>query len=130
MAFDVHIFLGKREFFAHGHQDLGAHKVNSRNFFRDRVFHLYTRVHFHKVDIFIVIHKKLNGSRTVVADFFGKRNSITPYFLSFFFRKQITRGFFNDFLMAPLNATVSFAYMDHIAIFVRHNLYFYMTWVF
>src|SRR5690554_1585158 len=37
-------------------------------FFSDRMLHLNPRIHFHKIEITVLIHQKLNGSSSFIID--------------------------------------------------------------
>ena len=56
-----------------GDGDLGAHEINRRDLFRDRVLHLDPRVHLDEVEVEIPVEQKLDRPGIVVFDGLGDR---------------------------------------------------------
>ena len=53
------------------HFDLFADQVKIRyDLFGDRVLHLNSRIHFHKIEIPVFINQELNGSSSLILDVF------------------------------------------------------------
>ena len=111
---------------AFSHFNLCLDNVDTRNHFRNRVFYLYTRVNFDKVEFFIICHEELNRTRVDIIDIlhqFQRRIANIPAQLR---RQRERRRNFYNLLMTPLNGAVPFKEVNDIAVFVTHDLNFYV----
>ena len=90
------------------HFDLLRNQVIINDLFGNRVFNLNPRVHFHKIEIAVFVHQKLNCTCPFIFDKFGGFYSGFPHFFPQFICHKGRRGFFGQFLVTTLNRTVSF----------------------
>ena len=101
-------------------------QVNSRTFLRHRMFYLQTGIHLEEVEVLVFIHHKLQCPGTVISYFLTGFHSNLQHFLSRLFFHKRRRTFLYHFLVTALNGTFTFVKMDHIAIFISHDLNFDM----
>src|SRR4030042_5491029 len=71
MFFSYNIFLVNAEFIAERNPYLMLYKIHIIYCFRDRVFNLDARIHFHKIETAIPIEKKFYRSRILIANSFA-----------------------------------------------------------
>src|SRR5690606_29770355 len=94
------------------------------------MLYLYTGVHFHKVEVAMLIYQELDGTHAFVT------NSRRRFLGSFahcgtqFVCHKRRRRFFYQFLMAPLNRAVALTHVAYITKLVTGNLYLYMAGLF
>ena len=91
------------------------------------MFYLQTGIHLQKIEILILVHHKFQCSGTIITDSLTRLHSYLQHFLTGFFFHKRRRRFFNHFLVTPLNGTFAFAQMDHITVFISHNLHLNMV---
>src|ERR1700688_1351321 len=112
------------ESFARGDSQLRFHQIDVRHHFSDRVLHLYTRVHLNEVKLAVFIHQKFNGSCIHIADF-GTRSlenaaDLRPQFGAYLHGRR----FFDQLLMAALDAAFALAEADDVAVLIGQYLEF------
>src|SRR5882724_571643 len=122
MSAKLNIFLGEGQLFSARDPQLQVDKVQPGDYLRDRVFHLKAGVHFEKIKIAIGIDKKLYGAGVRVPSRSGGLDSDRAHALAHI-RINNGRGrFLDDFLMAALHRTLSFAQVNDVAMFVTKHL--------
>ena len=94
------------------------------------MLYLYSRIHFHKIEIHIFIYKKFQRSYTVISYSFSQFCCKFPHFFSCFSINSCRRSFFYEFLVSSLNRAVSFSQMNYISELISYNLYFHMSRLF
>ena len=94
------------------------------------MFHLQTGIHFKEVEILILIHHKFQGSGTIITDSLTGFHSNLQHFLPGIFLYKGRRRFLNHLLIPSLDRTFTLSQMNDITIFIPHNLYLNMMWVF
>ena len=88
------------------------------------MFYLQAGVHFHKVEIMVLIHQKFNRPRIQIISCFGGPDSNLAQFFTLAFTDQFTRALLDHLLLAPLQAAVSFREVDAAAKAVPDDLDF------
>ena len=94
------------------------------------MLYLDTGVHFHKIEIFVFIQQKLNGSCIFVIHGFGCLYCNFTHFFTKFRGNDLTRGLFHYLLMTALDGAVTFSQVNNMTKLVTHDLKFHMTWFF
>ena len=112
------------------HFDLLRNQVIINDLFGNRVFNLNSRVHFHKIEIAVFVHQKLNCTCPFIFDKFGGFYSGFPHFFPQFICHKGRRGFFGQFLVTTLNRTVSFWEVTGFSKRVANHLDLDMSWLF
>src|SRR5690606_10804487 len=97
-------------------------QVEIDDLFRNRVFHLNTRVHFHKIEILVFIHQKLNGTCTLVIHSLRTFNRCFTHFLTQFWSHKWRRRLFNKLLMSTLNRAITLRQVTYSSVLVTHHL--------
>ena len=118
------IGLSEGQFFAGGDEDLLLDQVDTRDKFRDGMFHLDTCVDFDEVEVEVFIDDKFAGSGVCVAGFFDQFDGAITDSLADIFWKFWCRAFFNQFLMATLHRAVAFPEVHDVSVVVREDLNF------
>src|SRR5262245_32800144 len=77
--FDV--LLAVRQFDAGRNQNLVAYDINPRDAFSDRVLDLYTRIHFHEIELLVRIDKELQRTHVPVTNGLDGTNDLFAHFL-------------------------------------------------
>mmetsp|Transcript_9746 Transcript_9746/g.17749 ORF Transcript_9746/g.17749 Transcript_9746/m.17749 type:complete len:399 (-) Transcript_9746:133-1329(-) len=106
--------------------ELRRHQVNTRDFFRDCMFHLNTRIHFNKVRSQFRIHQEFDSTSILIFCCRREFHSILVKISSKFIWKRPRRRHFNYFLVSTLNRTISFPQVNYIASTITNDLYFNM----
>src|SRR5262245_7890738 len=94
------------------------------------MFYLYTGVHFHKVEVAVLINQKLNGTYTFVTNGRSSLNSVISHAFTQFGRHKGRRRFFYQLLVTALNGAIPFAEVAYFSIAVAGHLYFNVAWFF
>ena len=113
---------GKR--LSRGDADLQLHQIESRDHFRDRMFHLQARIHFEKIKIALRVHKKFHCAGIRVARFLCEAHGGFAHGAPQFRRHDGRRRFLDYFLVPPLDGTFALAQMHDVAVRVAENLNF------
>ena len=122
VALDDHILLAHAEFFPRGNADLLFDQVHSGHHLGHRVLHLDSGVHFHKIEIFVFVQQKLDGSRVFVSHGLGRTDRRIAHALPQVLGDHVAGGLLQHLLVAALNGTVPLSQMNHVAVLIRHNL--------
>ena len=136
LAPDPNLFLGRNIYFRtvqtvpFRNLNLGLDNINTRNRFRNGMFHLDTGVYFNKVEFVISGDQKFYRARADVADILHQLHSRIADPLPQFRLYKGGRRHFHNFLMAALYGAVTLIQMYDLALFVAQNLNFDMLWVF
>ena len=127
MTYNRNIFLLIRQFLTGSNPNLLFDQIDSCHPFCDGMFHLNSSIHFHKIEICPILHKKLYGS---CIDIFI-RNCCFYCFCSHLVPKLLrdcrTWSLFDKFLMVSLNGAVPFPQVNDIPVGIRQNLNFHMA---
>src|SRR5262245_37593895 len=126
--FDV--LLAVRQLPAGSNQNLITNDIDPRNALRHRMLHLDASVHFHEVELLVLINKELERADVGITDRLNGSNDLLPNFYAELRRHDDGRRFLNEFLMTPLYRTFPFAEMDNVAMLVSHDLEFDMACLF
>ena len=86
------------------------------------MLHLNARVHLHEVKAAAAIQQKLNGACAFVLDAAGRCHGGFAHATAKFRVEGRAGGFFEQFLVAPLNGAVPFAQVHDIAVTVGDEL--------
>ena len=93
------------------------------------MLYLDTSVHFHKIEVPILLQKEFYGSCIYIARCLRRLDGRIPHLPSKFLGQRDGRGFFDHLLVVPLDGTVPLAKMDDVAVAIRKNLELDMPWV-
>ena len=77
-----------RKRLACGNTNLFFYQIASVNLFGDRVFNLDACVHFHEVEMAVLVDKELDCARVLVADRFGQFHRSVSHLLAKSWRHQ------------------------------------------
>src|SRR6056297_974000 len=110
---------GRRiNFFTGSYSDLFFYKIYIRYFFGYRVLNLNPGIHFHEIEVVIIVHQKLYGSGTfIIYGFTGLNRGISHSFTQFG-SSYGRRSLFKHFLMAPLKRALAFSKMNNIPMLI------------
>ncbi|MNR13038.1 hypothetical protein D3C85_1294200 [compost metagenome] len=119
--------------FAQGRQITGrqlhhpAHQVDTPHLFGDTVFHLQTGIHFQEVKALgLAVEYKLHSAGAAVIHCLGQFDRCRAQLLGHAVGQVRRRGFFEDFLVAPLHRAVAHTQGDHFTVAVAEHLDFQM----
>ena len=108
-------------------EDLALHDVHIGDHFGDGMFYLYTRVDFDEIEmLFILVYQEFYGAGIDVVHVLHQLHSGVADFFAELLRQGPSRSHFDDLLMTALDGAVTFEEVDHIAMFVAHDLHFDM----
>ena len=110
------------EMFTGGDLDLVLHEVASVNLFGDRVFDLNTGVHFHEVEIPIVIDEILDGTGILVSDAFAELDRGIAHLFAKLGGHERGWAFLHDLLVAALQRAVALSEMHDAAVLIAEDL--------
>ena len=130
MSASSDFWLCQVKFFPGGNPKLQLNKIKPCDHFCNRMFHLQTGVHFHKVKATFFPHNKLNRSSTRIFDCFCRCHCGICHFFSYFIVNKKWWRFFNYFLVTTLNWTVPFKQVHDISMLITKYLEFYMVGLF
>ena len=102
--------------------DLEFDEIEAGDLLGDRMLHLQARVHFQKIEIEMGIYEEFDCAGIHVTSGARQADGRIAHFLAQVGRDNRRRRFLDDFLMAALNGTLSFAERHHSAVRVRKNL--------
>ena len=85
-----------------GHLDLLLHEVASINLLGDRMLDLDAGIHFHEVEIPIIVHEILNGASIRIADALAEVDRCIAHFFAKLGRHQRRGALLDDLLVAAL----------------------------
>ena len=104
-----------------------THQIDARTFFRHRMLYLQTGIHLKKVEILVFIHHKFQCPGTIITYFLTGFHRHFQHLLSRLFFHERRRAFFYHLLITALDGTLAFVQMNHIPIFISHNLHLDMV---
>ena len=105
--------------------NLAAHHVDARHHFRDRVLHLYARVHFDEEPLARVrIHQELHRARVDVPCGAGQRDRGVGQRAADFRIQRNRRRHLHHLLMAALHRAIAFVQVQNVAVIVAQYLHF------
>lgn len=105
-----------------------AHQVDAPDLLGDAVFHLQAGVHFKEVETLgIAVEHELDGAGAAVIHRLGQFDRRRAQFIGHTLWQVRRRGFFEDFLVAPLHRAVAHAEGNHLATAVTEYLHFQMS---
>ena len=90
------------------------------------MFYLKAGIHLHKVKVIFSIQKEFYGARVLVIHSFGRFHCKFTHIISLSICKLRGGCDLNEFLIAPLNRTIPFKKMNHVARAISQNLNFDM----
>ncbi len=104
--------------------------VDAADHLADAVLHLQAGVHLHEVEVFVLVHEKLEGSRTLVPDVLRRldRRFVKPG--AGLVVEEHRRRLFDQLLVAALHRAVPLADMHGVAVGVGQHLHLDMARVF
>ena len=121
------IILPVRQPLTRCNKDLVPHEIDTGNQFGHWMFNLNAGIHFHKVKVLSIVHQELERTHVGVPDILHRSHNTAAQIFPKFRSHIDRRGFFNEFLMPPLNRAFSLTQMNGIAVFVCHDLKFDVT---
>src|SRR5689334_17204679 len=109
---------------------LFLYQIKIDHLFRHAMFHLYTCIHLHEIEIPMFVHQEFYRSNTFITycrrSLFRRLTHLKPELLCHKRRRRL----FHQFLVPSLDRTVTLTQMTHIAILITRNLDLDMTWLF
>src|SRR5262245_36521291 len=127
MAEKAYIGLLERQWFTAGNPQLLHHEIHSRDHFGYGMFHLNAGVHLEKEELVgVVVEDELHGAGILIADASRQRSRSLANLIANLSGHGVGGSFLDDFLMAPLERTVTFAQMNDISGSVTQDLDFNM----
>ncbi len=107
-----------------GDQNLRLHDIHITDELRHRVLHLHSRIHFDKIEMFLVlVHQKFARPGIEILHVFHEFHGRGANFLTKGNRQRPRRRHFNDLLMTALNRAVALVKMHDISRFIAQNLH-------
>ena len=80
-------------------------------------------VHFHEVELAILVEQELDGAGIFVVDSLGGEHAKLAHVCALLIRELGRGRDFNQLLVAPLDRAVAFEQMDDVAVLVAQHLY-------
>jgi len=108
--------------FAGGDFDLLLDEVEVDDFFGHGVFHLNAGVHLHEVEVAILIDEEFDGAYAFVVDGRTGGNCGGAHFFAQLGGHEWGRAFFDQFLVAALDAAIPFGEVDDFSALVAGDL--------
>ena len=90
-----------------GNTDLPVHKIKTGDHFGNRVFDLQAGIHFHEIKPAVSINNELHRACPNIVHGLCRSDSRRRHFLAGLGVKIWRRCFFNNFLMTPLQRTIT-----------------------
>ena len=94
-AMTLRFFRKRLNFFAGRYKNLLPDKIYTTNIFCHGMLNLNPSIHFHKVEIFVLIQQKFNGPGTFIINRLGTKHGSLSHFFSQCLVKRRRRGFLN-----------------------------------
>ncbi len=128
---DAQFLLGHGQALARGNAQLPFNQIDARDGFGHGVFDLQTRVHFHEPEpvgtqAVAAVDDEFHRAGPLIADGLGGAYCRLPHGLTHFDSHARRRGFFDNFLVAPLQRTITFKQM-HGLFTIAKNLHLDMA---
>ena len=125
MALEVDVGLRDVKRLAGSDADLRAHDVDARDFFRDAVLDLDTRVDLHEVELVVLeVQEELDRADVGVVDALGGLDGQRADLLAHLVRQRDRRRLLEELLVAALDGALALAEVDDLAVVVGDNLDF------
>src|SRR5204863_3829140 len=112
-----------------GDADLLLHKIAPINLLSNGMLDLDTRVHLDEVKMPVPIHQKFDRAGIFISDGLGQLHGSVSHFPAKPRRHQWRWAFFDYFLIAPLNGTISFAKLNGVTAAIGNNLKSDVMWI-
>src|SRR5262249_14580690 len=119
---EIYIALRNRKLLAGGDTKHLLDEVDPRDQLGDRMLDLQPRIHFQKIEAFVLSGDELHGARRIGADRSRERDRLRTHFLPRLFVVQRRRRLLNRLLIAALDRTLPFAEMDNGPVLVAEHL--------
>src|SRR5260370_27546628 len=110
------------EMFSGSDSDLFAHQVAPEDLFGNRMFYLNPRIHFHEIEITVLIDEIFHRARVFIANRCCEFYGAATHFLSNIIINHRGRAFLDDLLVAPLDRAIAFAEMNDAAVTIATDL--------
>src|SRR5215210_5646096 len=117
------VLLADRESLAPRDPELLFHQIHAGYGFRDRVLHLYPRVHLDKVKGAFFVHQELHRPGVRVLRGLGESDGGGGHLLARLLVYAGRRGFFYELLAAALDGALPLEEVDDVAFAVPHHLH-------
>ena len=102
--------------------DLLFHEIAAVDFLGDGVLDLDAGVHFHEVEIPVIVDEILDGAGVGVADALAEADRCVAHFFAKLGRHERRGAFFDDFLVAALERAIALAEVDDAAVVIAEDL--------
>jgi len=110
------------EMFACGDLNLVLHEIASVDFFGDRVFDLDACVHFHEVEIPVVVDEILDGTGILISDAFAELDRGIAHLFAKLGGHERGGAFLHDLLVAALQRAIALTEVHDAAVLVAEDL--------
>ena len=127
MSIQVNFLLRKRQRFSLRNLQLQLHQIQTSYQFCNRMLHLNTGIHFHEIEVPVIVHQELNGSDVAVIAGLCSRYSCLLHPLPQLRCHQRAGGFLQHLLVAALHAAIPLAQCNNMTVCIGNDLYFYMV---
>ena len=102
-----------------------AHQIHTPYLFGNTVLHLQAGVHFQEIEALgIAVEHKLDGAGAAVIHRFGQFDRRCAELIGHAVGQVRRRGFFEDFLVAPLHRAIAHTEGDDLAMAIAEHLHF------
>jgi hypothetical protein len=125
----LHRVTGERDFAlieaktrAGSDADLLLDDVDARHHLGDRMLDLHARVHFHEVEVALLVHQELEGTRVGVLHGAGGIDDETAHLAANLFRNSDRGRFLEQLLVSALDRAFALAQMHDVAVMIAENL--------
>ena len=123
---EVHVVLGEAKLLPGSNLYLRLYQVDSGDKLSYRVLYLDTGVHFHEVEVSVLVHQELYCSGVLIAaDLCGSHRGST-HLLAELRSHDGAGAFLKDLLIVPLEGALALAQVHDIAVIVGEKLYLHM----
>ena len=127
LRFQALIQLVQRRQITSGQLDHPAHQIHVPHLFSNAVLDLQARVHFEKIEALgLAVEDEFDGAGAAVIHRLRQFDRRCAQLIGHAFGQVRRRGFFEDFLVAPLHRTVAHAESDDFTAAVAEHLHFQM----
>ncbi len=104
--------------------NLAADNINSSHLFRDGVFDLNSWIDFDKIDLFLLIDEKFDGSGIVIADPLADLQGVVIELVARLLAQGHAGSNFDHLLKAALYGTVALEKVHHVSGLITKYLHF------
>src|SRR5699024_10171049 len=102
--------------------DLLLYKIDPGHPFGNRMLHLDSCIHFHEIEVPVLLEQKLDRSRIRIMSRLGRLYRSLSHLRTKLRSQSDRRRFLDHLLVISLDRAVTLSQMDHIAVLVRHDL--------